>query len=74
MKLCHDNPRKNAVKLNTEMTKSYNVKCSVTIMKEQLRCTKLFGQPSAKKPLVSVKNRKARVKFAKEHLNWTPQQ
>lgn len=28
---------------------------------------------SAKKPLITKKNRNARIKFAKEHLNWTRQ-
>jgi transposase len=36
-----------------------------------------FGLPArrpARKPYVSVKNRKLRVKFAQEHLNWTTDQ
>lgn len=31
----------------------------------------MFGRRPAKKPLVSLKNRIARVAFAKLHLNWT---
>jgi hypothetical protein len=27
-----------------------------------------------KKPLISAKNRRARVSFAKKHINWTKQQ
>jgi len=27
-----------------------------------------------KKPLISEKNRRARIAFAKKHLNWMPQQ
>jgi hypothetical protein len=34
----------------------------------------LFGRRPAKKPLISVKNRKRRIAFAKEHLNWTTEQ
>ena len=48
--------------------------CSVTIKKERLRRAKLFSRRLAKKPLVSVKMRQTAIKFAKEHLNWTPQQ
>ena len=55
------------------MAKNYNVKCSVTLTKERLRRAKLFGLQSAKKPLISIKNREARINFAKEHFNWTPQ-
>ena len=74
MKLFHNNRRENGVELNTEMVKNYNVKCSVTITKERLRCMKLFGQQPAKKQLVLIKNHKARIKFAQEHLNLTQQQ
>lgn len=31
----------------------------------------LFSHRACKKPLVSKKNRKARLEFAKEHINWT---
>lgn len=36
-----------------------------------MRQNKLFGRRPAKKPLISLKNRKARIKFAKDHLHWT---
>lgn len=31
----------------------------------------LFGRIGIKKPLISKKNKKARLQFAKDHLNWT---
>jgi hypothetical protein len=34
----------------------------------------LYGRKPAKKPLTSVQNRRARLQFTKEHLNWTPRQ
>ena len=53
------------------MAKSYQLQCSVATTKRRLRCHNLFGRRPAKKPLISAKNRKARLKFAKEHLHWT---
>ena len=40
-------------------------------MKRRLRAAGIFGRRPVKKPFVSIKNRMARVKWAKEHLNWT---
>lgn len=34
----------------------------------------LFGRRPAKKPLISVKNRKRRLQFARDHLNWSTDQ
>jgi len=66
----HD-PRKTAVELNEIIRNEYNVRCSVPTTKRRLCSAGLFGRQPAKKPLISVKNRKARVQFAKDHLNWT---
>lgn len=64
-------PRKTAVELNETIQKEHAVKCSVSTTKRRLCKAGLFGRRPAKKPLISVKNRKARLKFAKDHLNWT---
>lgn len=71
VKECRNDPRKTAVDLNAYIRKMYGVNCSVDTVKRRLRQYKLFGRRPAKKPLISVKNRKARIKFAQEHLNWT---
>ena len=55
-----NNPRKNSVLLNTKMKEFYNVKCSVDTTKRRLRSANLFGRRPAKKPFISIKNRKAR--------------
>jgi hypothetical protein len=34
----------------------------------------LFGRHAVKKPLISLKNRKARLAFAREHIGWTMEQ
>lgn len=66
-----EEPRLNAVQLHAEMDKNYGLKYSVSTVKRRLNKAGLFGRRPAKKPLISVKNRIARVKFAKDHQNWT---
>ena len=56
------------------MKEFYNVKCSVDTSKRRLRSANLFGRRRAKKPFISIKNRKARLRFANEHLNWSREQ
>ena len=67
-------PRKSAVTLNAEIKEYYNVQVSTRTTKRRLNDAELFGRRPVKKPFVSVKNRNARIKFAKEHLNWTREQ
>ena len=45
-----------------------NISCSTET--GRLRNVGLFGCIVIKKPLISKKNKKARLKFAKDHLNW----
>lgn len=66
-----NDPRKSAVQLNQMMNKYHGLKCSVDTVKRRLRKNNLFGRRPVKKPLISVKNRKARIQFAMEHLKWT---
>ena len=40
-------------------------------MKRRLNSRGIFGRRPSKKPLISKKNRKARLQFAREHRNWT---
>ncbi|CAD6197620.1 unnamed protein product [Caenorhabditis auriculariae] len=46
---------------------------SVSTVKRRLNAAGIMGRRPVKKPLISEKNRAARVKWAKEHLNWTRQ-
>lgn len=71
VRLCKSDPRLSAVQLNGIMAKSYQLKCSVSTIKSRLRSHNLFGRRPVKKPLISSKNRIARLKFAKAHLHWT---
>ncbi|CAD6193777.1 unnamed protein product [Caenorhabditis auriculariae] len=46
---------------------------SVSTVKRRHNAAGIMGRRPVKKPLISEKNRAARVKWAKEHLNWTRQ-
>ena len=69
-----NDPRKNTFLLNAEIKEFYNVKCSADTTMRRLRSPNLFGRRPAKKPFISIKNRKARLRFANEHLNWSREQ
>ena len=62
---------KTAVEINGIFSKNCSVKCSVNTTKRHLRQHNLFGRRPAKKPLTLFKNCLARMKFAKNRLNWT---
>jgi transposase len=65
--------RKPATQINREIRSEHNIFQSVSTTKRRLRDAGLFGRRPVKKPLISVKNRKARIVFAKNHLHWTPE-
>ena len=46
-----------AVDLNAQMRSFYGMNCSISTTKRRLHYAKLFGKRSAKKPLISCKNR-----------------
>uniref|UniRef100_A0A8R1DS15 HTH_Tnp_Tc3_2 domain-containing protein n=1 Tax=Caenorhabditis japonica TaxID=281687 RepID=A0A8R1DS15_CAEJA len=50
------------------------VKVKVSRFKWTLQVAGLHGQRPVKKPLVSLKKRKARVEWAKQHLSWGPRE
>lgn len=49
-------------------------KISVRTVRRRLCEFGLNGHVARKKPYISEKNRKARLKFAKEHIDWTQEQ
>lgn len=53
------------------MRTHYGVDVSVSTTKRRLADAKLYGRRPAKKPLISKKNRMARLHFAKTHQHWT---
>lgn len=74
LKLSKADPRKTAVDINRELREYHNVQISNSTVKLILRESNLYGRRPSKKPLISPKNRKARLDFARTHRNWTPEQ
>lgn len=73
-KLSKADPKKTAVDINKELREYHNVQISNSAVKLILRESNLHGRRPSKKPLISAKNRKARLEFARDHQNWTPEQ
>lgn len=63
------NPRLSATKLATEIEEHLHKKVNPETVRIVLRKHQLHGRVARKKPFISVKNQRARVEFAKEHLN-----
>lgn len=64
------NPRLTAVEIVRDFNENREDKISVSTVKRRLYTGGLFGRRPSKKPLISKKNRMARLKFAKDHLHW----
>lgn len=47
---------------------------SIRTVQRRLEDKGLFGRVAAKKPYVNKKNQIKRIRFAQQHINWTPQQ
>lgn len=60
-----------AVEINNLLQVDDEPKISVSTVKRRLREAGLFARRPAKKPFITAKNRKARIEFAKEHVNWS---
>lgn len=63
-------PRKTSVDIYKEMA-GMGFSVSARTIRRRLDAHGLLGRVAVKKPLISKKNRKARLQFAKEHLTWT---
>jgi hypothetical protein len=63
------NPFWDAVKIKKEIQ---NVNLSVRFIRRRPNEIEFYGRKPAKKPFISFQNRRTRLQFAKEHLNWTP--
>lgn len=63
-----------AVDIHAEISPNLEVPISVHTVRRRLCEFGLNGRIARKKPYVSEKNRKARLAFAKAHIDWTPEQ
>ncbi|CAD6193756.1 unnamed protein product [Caenorhabditis auriculariae] len=73
LKTSRTNPRLTAPAIRREVFSNSPSPPSVSTVKRRLNAAGIMGRRPVKKPLISEKNRAARVKWAKEHLNWTRQ-
>lgn len=65
---------KTAPDITAEINRTLPNPISVTTVKDRLKNKGLVGRVAAKKPLLRAVNKQKRLKFAKEHENWTMEQ
>lgn len=63
--------QKSAAKISRELRDQNLPEISRRTVSRRLNEVELFGRTGMKKPLISSKNKKARLQFAIEHQNWT---
>ncbi|CAD6191840.1 unnamed protein product [Caenorhabditis auriculariae] len=73
LKTSRTNPRLSVPAIRREVCLISQSPPSVSTVKRRLNAAGIMRRRPVKKPLISEKNRAARVKWAKEHLNWTRQ-
>ncbi|CAK9829693.1 Transposable element Tcb2 transposase [Anthophora retusa] len=64
-------PRRTAVEIHRSLIDTDDLDISVRTVRRRLMSFGLRGRHGVKKPLISKKNRMARLKFAQEHLHWS---
>uniref|UniRef100_A0A914YUJ1 Transposase n=1 Tax=Panagrolaimus superbus TaxID=310955 RepID=A0A914YUJ1_9BILA len=67
-------PRKNAGEIANEINEEHCISISYKTAGRRLSDAGLNGRVPVKKPLISTKNRAARLRFAREHQHWTVEQ
>lgn len=63
--------KKTAAEIACELKDENIANVSHSTVIQRLHDVGLFGRIGIKKPLISKKNKKVRLQFAKNHLNWT---
>jgi transposase len=66
----HSNPRFTAVDIAREISGTASKTPSARTIQRRLNGEGLFGRRPVKKPFISLKNRLARVAWARAHLHW----
>ena len=70
LRIVEKNPEATLAELQAQMP----IKCSTWLISKHLHESNLNKRVAVVKPYLTEKQRKARYKFAKEHLNWTVDQ
>lgn len=73
-RLSESNRFRTAVDIHKEIAPELDPQISVRTIRRRLCEFGLNGRVARKKPYISKKNRAARLLFAKEHIDWTPEQ
>ncbi|KAK6025514.1 transposase [Ostertagia ostertagi] len=73
-RLSRGNPRLTFTGIQRELAVASEQIPSTRTIRRRLQAAGLNGRRPAKKPLISEKNRGARVRWAQEHIGWTRQQ
>ncbi|GBM40318.1 Transposable element Tcb1 transposase [Araneus ventricosus] len=71
LRLSRVNPHLTAVDIARQLCDPTNPKPSVRTIRRRLETAGLHGRRPVKKPMISTKNGKARVTWAKVHKDWT---
>jgi len=67
-------PKKSAFKASKELEKRIGTRVSETTIRRRLHEAGLKGRKPRKKPLLSIRNIRKRLTWAKEHVKWTDQE
>jgi transposase len=71
LNISKNDPFLSSRRIGAQIEETMGVIVTSRTIRNRLIEAQLFGRRPAKKPLLSNKNRKARLAFAREHLNWT---
>ncbi|KAL1447109.1 hypothetical protein WDU94_001930, partial [Cyamophila willieti] len=63
-------PRLTAPAINAHLKKNLKINVDDSTVRRRLQEVGLHGRRPSKKPLISTKNKKARLEFAKKHVTW----
>uniref|UniRef100_A0A8R1IR46 HTH_Tnp_Tc3_2 domain-containing protein n=1 Tax=Caenorhabditis japonica TaxID=281687 RepID=A0A8R1IR46_CAEJA len=74
LRACREDPRRTSTDIQVFVTSPNEPVPSRKTIGRRLQVAGLHRRRPVKKPLVSLKNRKARVEWAKQHLSWGPRE
>uniref|UniRef100_A0A2Q4THU9 Tc1-like transposase DDE domain-containing protein n=1 Tax=Caenorhabditis japonica TaxID=281687 RepID=A0A2Q4THU9_CAEJA len=74
LRACREHPRRTSTDIQVSVTSPNEPMPSRKTIRRRLQVAGLHGQRPVKKPFVSLKNRNARVEWAKQHLSWGPRE
>uniref|UniRef100_A0A8R1IRK0 HTH_Tnp_Tc3_2 domain-containing protein n=1 Tax=Caenorhabditis japonica TaxID=281687 RepID=A0A8R1IRK0_CAEJA len=74
LRTCREDPRRTSTDIQVSVTSPNEPVPLRRTIRRRLQVAGLHGRRPVKKPFVSLKNRKARVEWAKQHLSWGPRE